>query len=935
MRHNLHEQLVWLGCCQSWGDAFGARLDPDSLKRKASLRPESDSPLTVVGDWEPLLRRAHDGRLWGEITVQSLPRVSACQRVARNGQTDAQNPRDHVSPPACQNAPEGCRGPFPSGGWQPGPQNPNPQISGGCQGTPQHLRGQVLPQAGQNYLAGGQGPEDQYGHLPPPAFQRGSSLMGCGQHPPQMRDHVPSFSCQQTLHDPDARAAIGQNVGHDNVVRSSVSASANPPSRWGAGVVQAMGSGGPDAQGMTAQTGAAQAQQSSNGSHGGLGQPSHLSAPQVAEPRGQLSCHALDAGASVERGQSVQHATTPPDNLQMAQQQSAKPCASAALEALKHWRYVRSQRTKLAAFRILSNKILEQIAQTLPQTEEQLLAIPGVGAGKVTGFGSEILEVCRRHGTQQNLTPQVVQPTQWLRSSSFEPCALLQGHQDTVGAERVEHPLKRQRTGSVGGSGVLESAHSAPVAHQAQHVPQPVPKPAPVQAPPEFIDKTMLTAEQRSVADRALRGENLFISGAAGTGKSFLLRYLIQELDKANGSGVAITAPTGLAAVNVGGQTLHSFAGVGVWQKEANANIKNPMRYMLSKVKGAKATSDRWKQTRVLVIDEVSMLDPVFFEQLDFIGREIREDRRRGFGGMQLLCCGDFLQLPPIADREEGIVEGTSSPYTFCFETPTWAKCGLQKGTVILKEQVRQSGDRAFAELLNHVRAGHCTQEVLDACLACSVGRKPPPQDNIVPTRLYCTNRDVDRENEMRLRNLPGEMMVFEATDTFSSRIDGPTGSTSTEKKRLKDLLGKKVAVELRLKVNAQVILLKKVHGKGLVNGSRGVVQQLHQNAATVRFDNGTIVKLDRDKFQQAGSMLTCNRLQLPLRLGWALTVHKSQGMTLSRAEVQLDDVFSYGQAYVALSRLTDMAGLWVGGRGLGQRQIRAHPNALAFYGFS
>lgn len=447
------------------------------------------------------------------------------------------------------------------------------------------------------------------------------------------------------------------------------------------------------------------------------------------------------------------------------------------------------------------------------------------------------------------------------------------------------------------------------------------------------IDASSLTGEQRQVADRALRGENLFITGAAGTGKSYLLRYIIQEMQIHHPGSVGVTAPTGLAAVNIGGMTLHSFAGIGAAMmfaggKGGGREINCPERFLLNRVRKSEAANERWQNTRVLVIDEVSMLEPVLFEQLDFIARQIRQQNGKGFGGMQVLLCGDFLQLPPVEASRDG------TQWSFCFETPAWRRCGLERGTVILKQAVRQSGDPAFVQLLNEVRAGRCSPAVAEACHRCHVTRKPPPTDGIIPTRLYCTNRDVDQENDVRLAALRGDLKTFQSQDNFHAGA-GTTRCTPAEKKRLLDMLNKQVPGELRLKVSAQVILIRKLQKSGLVNGSRGVVTMLHDNAATVRFDGASEVRIERESFSQASAQAGASRRQLPLRLGWALTVHKSQGMTLTCAEVQVDDAFSCGQAYVALSRLTGFQGLWIGGRGLSQRSIRAHPSALAFYGIA
>lgn len=437
----------------------------------------------------------------------------------------------------------------------------------------------------------------------------------------------------------------------------------------------------------------------------------------------------------------------------------------------------------------------------------------------------------------------------------------------------------------------------------------------------------MLTDEQRAAAERAFGGHNLFITGAAGTGKSFLLRYIIQEFEKRHPGKVAVTAPTGIAAVNVGGQTVHSFAGIGVWQGEQPRSME---RALLGRVKKSPASTKRWQETQTLIIDEISMLEPSLFEQLEFIAKEIRQCRGRGFGGLQVILCGDFLQLPPVeVDRDH-----QAKRFSFCFETPAWNRCALQQGMIMLCQPVRQSGDVQFVQFLNEVRLGKFSPLVAQICNQCSVSVKPVPQDFILPTKLYCTNRDVDKENESRLSTLSGEQVTFTAQDAFYQLGNGTPGRAKDEEKKLADILSKKVSFRLNLKLQAQVILTKKMHAHGLVNGSRGVVVDFHERGVSVKFDTGQVVKVERETFQQNGSSQTLYRKQLPLRLGWALTIHKSQGMTLSRAEVQLDDAFSYGQAYVALSRLTSFAGLWIGGRGVTQRSIMAHPTALKFYGY-
>jgi len=286
------------------------------------------------------------------------------------------------------------------------------------------------------------------------------------------------------------------------------------------------------------------------------------------------------------------------------------------------------------------------------------------------------------------------------------------------------------------------------------------------------------------------------------------------------------------------------------------------------------------------------------------------------------------LQLPPVESDLN-----SQAQWAFCFETPAWDQLQLRRGTVILQQAVRQSGDLAFARLLNEIRLGRFPLEVEQACSRCHTRFKPLPQDNIIPTKLYCTNRDVEKENDARLAQLSGEESIFIGDDSYYSRDGRNTQPPSEEKKKLAEMMSKKVPKELRLKIDAQVILIKKLNYPGLVNGSRGVVERLEgKSAAHVRFDNGQTVKVEKESMTQNSSLGSMYRKQLPLRLAWALTVHKSQGMTLSRAEVQLDDAFSCGQVYVALSRLTSYDGLWIGGRGPSKNSVKAHRKALEYY---
>ena len=196
-----------------------------------------------------------------------------------------------------------------------------------------------------------------------------------------------------------------------------------------------------------------------------------------------------------------------------------------------------------------------------------------------------------------------------------------------------------------------------------------------------------LNEQQQSALDYVTSpsSPNVFLSGSAGTGKSFLLRSIIKALRRAHGEdSVAVTAPTGIAATNLDGQTIHSFSGCGLGT--------GPVGKLAGQVKKNKKASARWNSCRTLVIDEVSMLDPEFFGKLDHVAKEVRRNRRKAFGGVQLILCGDFFQLPPVRNN------------TFCFESDTWMKCKLR--CINLTEVIRQVGDSNFVKILNDCRRG-------------------------------------------------------------------------------------------------------------------------------------------------------------------------------------------------------------------------------------
>ncbi len=405
--------------------------------------------------------------------------------------------------------------------------------------------------------------------------------------------------------------------------------------------------------------------------------------------------------------------------------------------------------------------------------------------------------------------------------------------------------------------------------------------------------------EQQSALDTALLGDSFFLTGSAGTGKSFTLQRVIELIQaKFNGrpGAVAVVAPTGAAALQVGGTTIHSYFGLSTVDKQTAPTHKSWNR-------------KAWFQLQVLVIDEISMVADWMLDLLDRMGRESRRQKALPFGGVQLILCGDFLQLPPIGGQ-------------YCFKSKAWEASMLK--CIELQFAYRQGSDQEFASLLLQVRMGQASQALLDSLT--HHRSTADSASDIEPTRLYCKRNSVEQENSDRLNQLPGDTLTFSALDS------GP--SWALEPKKLASWSN--APNHLSLKINAQVVLLKNLDiAGGLVNGSRGIVVGFsHTNEPVVRFINGTTLTMERAKWTLAHKEdphhIVATRLQYPLDLAWAITIHKSQGMSMDCVYADLNDCFQDGMTYVALSRCRTLAGLTV--VGLSRGTIRASREAIAFY---
>jgi ATP-dependent exoDNAse (exonuclease V) alpha subunit len=414
---------------------------------------------------------------------------------------------------------------------------------------------------------------------------------------------------------------------------------------------------------------------------------------------------------------------------------------------------------------------------------------------------------------------------------------------------------------------------------------------------------SFLTPSQRHFADKFFGGQSLLLTGEAGTGKSFLINALC-GFCLSNRIAVAKTASTGIAAFNIGGQTVHSWAGLGFGEEDAYTLIR--------KIRKNKRAVKRMQMSSILVLDEVSMIKADLLDKLDLILKHYRNSRQP-YGGLQVVMVGDFMQLPPVWK--------TGEDQRFAFNARSWKEAKVQ--TIELKEKVRQNGDTPFARLLSRVRLGDSSDLSL-----LSTRINAQFSDNLTePVRIFCKNVDVDDYNRLRLNALPGPLRSFKSKDWGEERY-------------IEQLNKNCPAPEwLSLKPGAQVMLLTNLDvNKGLVNGSVGVVRSYAETGVRVDFRGQVIVVEENErsiKEQEATHegikyKTVAQRTQIPLKLAYAVTAHKAQGCTLDRAVIDMGEAFAAGQVYTALSRVRNIESLSI--TSLPAEAIRVNTACLEFY---
>jgi len=374
-------------------------------------------------------------------------------------------------------------------------------------------------------------------------------------------------------------------------------------------------------------------------------------------------------------------------------------------------------------------------------------------------------------------------------------------------------------------------------------------------------------------------GRNVYLTGAAGSGKTHVLNDYIEYL-KERAVATAVTASTGIAATHLKGMTIHSWSGIGIKDDLSDSEIDALVQkeYLWK----------RYDKTKVLIIDEISMIHPSMFDALDRLAKAMKGNSK-AFGGMQVILSGDFFQLPPI------VRAGEDSSYVD--SSAAWQEMDIR--VCYLEEQYRQD-DKSLLGILDEIRAGAVssdTKKMLEGLTSTNSG------SSATPTRLYTHNINVDSVNEVELEKLSGDVFKYEMSTNGKAHI-----AASLQKSIL-------APENLKLKKDAVVMFVKNNFEEGYVNGTLGKVVAFENGLPVVETHSGKRIYATYTTWEvEDDGKILASATQIPLRLAWAITVHKSQGMSLDSALIDLSQAFVPGQGYVALSRLRRLEGLTLTG---------------------
>ncbi len=411
--------------------------------------------------------------------------------------------------------------------------------------------------------------------------------------------------------------------------------------------------------------------------------------------------------------------------------------------------------------------------------------------------------------------------------------------------------------------------------------------------------------------------KNLFITGPGGCGKSYFIKKIYEHAIE-NNKRISVTAMTGCAAIllDCSATTINTWGSIGVGEDNYDNIIKKIRLYK---------KKDNWLKTEILIIDEVSMMSQYTFEMIDYIAKKLRRNDKP-FGGIQVIFSGDFYQLPPVFNK----LTETQEKKAFCFESPLWNKAF--KNYIIFNENYRQIKDKKYECILNEIRNNNISIDNIEILLE-RTKRKCDIQNK--PTLLYPTKKMVDEYNNKEFNKLNNEIKSYRPCvykyNNKTKKYDLLEKDTKTNNTiKAKQMKYYMLDEELKLCIGCKVMVTGNINfEKKLVNGTQGIIVDFINGYPLIEIDNNQREIIEPFLWKSHDEQFKIE--QIPLILSWAITIHKSQGITLDKVRVNLgSSVFEYGQSYVALSRVKSLDGLFLDS--INFQKIKTNPKVVKFY---